>query len=166
MKKNRMGINTTNKGFTLIELMIVISIITILTTMALPSYQDKIIRIQVTEGLQLSRFVQQNIQDYYAIKGSFPEDNITAGVPEAQKIIGTYVQGIYVQKGAIHIVFGNNVNRNIMDQTVTIRPAIVTGEPRVPISWIRAFEAVPHGMTVVGDNNTTVPARLLPVECR
>ena len=166
MNTNRVRPKNSNNGFTLIELMIVISIITILTTMALPSYQDRMIRIQVNEGLQLARFVQENIQDYYRVQGSFPENNFSAGVPEARKIIGTYVKEIHVKNGVIHIVFGNNVNRNILDQTVTIRPAVVKGEPSVPISWIRAFERIPNGMTVVGENATTIPERLLPVECR
>ncbi len=161
-----MNTNTMEKGFTLIELMIVISIITILSTMALPSYQDRIIRSQVKEGLGLAKFVQQDIQDYYSIKGTFPEDNKMAGLPQANKIIGKYVKEIHVRKGEIHILFGNNVNRNILDQTLSIRPAIVVGEPKVPISWISAFEAVPNGMKVVGENTTTISARLLPVYCR
>ncbi len=157
---------TATGGFTLIEVMIVISIITILTTMALPSYQDRIIRTQINEGLRLSEFVQANIQEYYRLHAAFPEDNHAAGLPEAEKIIGRYVEMIRVKGGVIHITFGNNVNRNILGQEVCIRPAVVEGEPMVPIAWIRAYETVPAGMTVAGENTTTVLRHLLPVACR
>jgi type IV pilus assembly protein PilA len=68
-----------NSGFTLIELMIVISILSILATMALPSFQDRIIRTQVKEALNLSEIAKKGIEEYYNAKGDFPENNASAG---------------------------------------------------------------------------------------
>lgn len=156
----------SNKGFTLIELMIVISIITILATMALPSYQDRVIRAQVKEGIHMIKFVKKDIADYYRAKGVFPANNAEAGLPEPEKIIGNHVKKVMVENGVIRIVYGNNVNTNLLDKTLTIRPAIVTGAPKVPVAWVNAFARVPTGMTVTGNNNTSILPRHLPISSR
>ena len=156
----------SNQGFTLIELMIVISIITILATMALPSYQSRIIRAQVEEGITMTDFIKKDIEDYYRAKGSFPLNNAMAGLPEPEKIIGNHVSQVSVKNGVIHILFGNNVNTNLLDKTLSIRPAIVTGEPKVPVAWINAFARVPKGMTVEGGNTTDILPGHLPISAR
>lgn len=66
------------KGFTLIELLIVVAMISILATMALPSMQDRVMRTQVQEGIQLTEFVRQAVGDYYREKGQLPQDNLAA----------------------------------------------------------------------------------------
>jgi type IV pilus assembly protein PilA len=157
---------SSQKGFTLIELMIVISIIGILSTMALPSYQDRVIRKQMEEAFNLAEMAMDGVSDYYKNKGKMPKDNAEAGLPAAGKIIGNYVTGVSVKNGAVQISLGNRVNRNVKDRNVTIRPAIVKDEPRVPIAWVYAYASVPKGMTVIGENATTVPPRQLPVNCR
>jgi type IV pilus assembly protein PilA len=154
------------RGFTLIELMIVISIIGILATMALPSYQDRIIRAQISEAIALAEIAQDNIKAYYKEKRRMPGNNKAAGLPTPQKIIGNYVTALQVDDGAIHVSLGNRANKHIMNKTITIRPAIVTDEPVVPIAWIHAYASVPQGMDVIGKNMTDVLPQHLPVNCR
>ncbi len=160
MKKN------TQAGFTLIELMIVIAIITILTTMALPSYQDRVIRKQITEGFNLAEMAQDAVQSYYKARKRMPKSNKEAGLPVADKIIGNYVTSVSVQKGVIEITLGNRINANVEGKTIVIRPAIVKGAPVVPIAWVYAYASVPGKMTVMGENTSTVQPRHLPVNCR
>ena len=71
------SIRSIQKGFTLIELMIVVAIIGILAAIAIPAYQDYTIRAQVTEGLSLAGGVQTAVADYYAQKGTYPAANVT-----------------------------------------------------------------------------------------
>ncbi len=155
-----------NQGFTLIELMIIISIISILTTMALPSYQDQIIRSQIKEAFNLAHIACTEIETFYKTNTTFPKNNKAAGLPAPEKLIGNYVKQVIVTNGVINVTLGNRINRHVLDKVVTIRPAIVENEPKVPISWVYGFASVPQGMKVIGKNNSTVLARHLPINCR
>lgn len=158
--------NKNNNGFTLIELMIVIAIMSILTTIAIPSFQDRIIRTQVQEALNLSEIAQKGVEDYFGAKKTFPKSNVEAGLPPSDKIIGNFVTAVNIRNGAIDVYLGNKINRHADQKIVTIRPAIVKGEPKVPIAWIPGYASVPKGMTVVGENRSDVLPRLLPIRCR
>jgi type IV pilus assembly protein PilA len=153
-------------GFTLIELMIVIAIIWILTTMAMPSFQDQAIRAQVEEAFGLAEVAQKSVEDYYKAKKDFPKNNAMAGLPVPEKIIGNFVTAIKVSDGVINITLGNRVNKNVSGKIITVRPAIVKGEPVVPITWVYGYASVPGGMTVIGENTSDILPRHLPVNCR
>ncbi len=154
------------RGFTLIELLIVIAIISILSTMAVPSFQDRVIRAQVAQAMTLAEVVKKDVQDYYRIKGVLPKDNAQAGLPKPDRFIGNFVTSVKVADGAIDITFGNRINRNAADKILTLRPAVVKGASVVPIAWICGYASVPEGMSVMAKNNTTISARQVPVDCR
>ncbi|EMU0979772.1 pilin [Neisseria gonorrhoeae] len=71
--------NTLQKGFTLIELMIVIAIVGILAAVALPAYQDYTARAQVSEAILLAEGQKSAVTEYYLNNGIWPEDNDKAG---------------------------------------------------------------------------------------
>jgi type IV pilus assembly protein PilA len=154
-----------SKGFTLIELMIVVAIIGILATMAVPSYQQATIKKQVMQGVQFSSFAQEAVADYYRKRHALPPDNAAAGLPPPAKITGTFITRLEIKNGAITITFGNRVNRNIEGKKLTLRPAYVADSHVVPISWVCGRAQVPGGLTVNTANLTDLRVSFLPLDC-
>ena len=155
-----------HKGFTLIELMIVVAIIGILASIAIPAYQDYTIRAQVVESFSITGELKLSIQDFYKDRGRFPANNEEAGVPDAKYLIGNYVRSVEVVDGAMHVKFGNHVNSQLLEQVLTIRPIFVSGSPSSPISWTCGYRTPPEGMEAVGDDRTTLSNTHLPSSCR
>jgi type IV pilus assembly protein PilA len=95
------------KGFTLIELMIVVAIIGILAAIAIPAYQDYTIRAQVSEGMSLTSGVRTAVSEFLQTTGEWPTDNIQAGVTPPTSITGNYVQQVVVQESLITATFSS-----------------------------------------------------------
>ena len=110
------------KGFTLIELMIVIAIIGILAVVALPAYQDYTARAQVSEALTLAEGQKSAVTEYRSDRGAWPTKNTEAGV--ASSISGKYVAS--VQVGAAGIITATmksaGVNNDIKGKTLILVP--------------------------------------------
>ena len=155
-----------NAGFTLLELMAVLGIVAILLLMAIPSYQHKIVREQVLEALPLADIAKGPVAAAWTLTHAFPADNAAAGLPPEQKIVSNLVSGLSVQQGAIHLSFGNRANGQLKGKVLSLRPAVVSDAPIVPIAWICGYAPVPEQMTAKGENRTSVAAEYLPYKCR
>lgn len=153
-------------GFTLIELMIVVAIIGILASIAIPAYQDYTIRAQVVESLTITGELKASIRDFYKDRGRFPADNDEAGVPAPEHLIGNFITRVEVVNGAMHVEFGNYVNGLLSGQTMTVRPTFVSASPSSPISWICGYRTPPEGMESVGEDRTTLQLKHMPASCR
>ncbi|MBH2445925.1 pilin [Neisseria meningitidis] len=113
--------NTLQKGFTLIELMIVIAIVGILAAVALPAYQDYTARAQVSEAILLAEGQKSAVTEYYLNHGIWPGDNTSAGVATSTDIKGKYVQSVEVKNGVVTATMASsNVNNEIKDKKLSL----------------------------------------------
>lgn len=156
----------SRRGFTLIEVMVVVAIIAILALMAVPIYHDKYIREQVIEAMRLTEIAKKPIAAAWAATQTFPDDNAATGLPVPEKVVSNYVRSLTVEAGAIHLVFGNQASGALRGKTLSLRPAVVEDAPIVPVAWVCGFAAAPEKMTVTAANKTDVPKGWLPVNCR
>jgi type IV pilus assembly protein PilA len=158
------------KGFTLIELMIVIAIIGILAAIAIPAYQNYTIRSQVTEGLSLADGWKTSISEYYAQNGSFPTSSSTTGgagtVAVSGASVGKYVGSIAVTTGGeILVVYtGSQANAKLVaNPNLSLQPGL---DANNDVIWICGTATVPSNVTAAAAAiSTSVSAAYLPNSC-
>ncbi|MBU6439585.1 MAG: pilin [Betaproteobacteria bacterium] len=112
--------NNKSRGFTLIELMIVVAIIGILAAIAIPAYQNYTIRAQVAEGISLTDGFKPALWDYYTTYGKFPASNQSAGLALSGSIQGSYVKDVNLANGKITVTYGNRANSKISGSTLIL----------------------------------------------
>jgi type IV pilus assembly protein PilA len=154
------------RGFTLVELVVVLGIVATLALMTIPSVMEKTVRDQVSEALPIAEVAKPPIALSWVAAQAMPADNAAAGLPAADKIVGNYVSSVAIEDGAIDITFGNRVNESLKGKILTLRPAVVADSPVVPVAWVCGNATVPGKMTVKGINRTDVPLLYLPLSCR
>jgi len=154
------------RGFTLTEMMVVIVVIGILAMMAVPTFQERIVREQIVSAVPLADIAKTPIAAAWAATQTFPPDNAGAALPSADKIVNNFINSLSVQNGVINLTFGNRAHNAILGKTLTIRPAVVEDAPVVPVTWVCGNAPGPDKMTIKGENKTTVPNQYLPLGCR
>ncbi|HGF8847287.1 TPA: pilin [Neisseria meningitidis] len=113
--------NTLQKGFTLIELMIVIAIVGILAAVALPAYQDYTARAQVSEAILLAEGQKSAVTEYYLNHGKWPDGNSDAGVATSSEIKGKYVEKVEVANGVVTAtMLSSGVNKEIQGKKLSL----------------------------------------------
>ncbi|HGG9687783.1 TPA: pilin [Neisseria meningitidis] len=162
--------NTLQKGFTLIELMIVIAIVGILAAVALPAYQDYTARAQVSEAILLAEGQKSAVTEYYLNHGTWPGGNSDAGVASASDIKGKYVQSVTVANGVITAqMASSNVNNEIKGKKLSLWAKRQNGSVKwfcgQPVQRAAATGAKADDVTAATDNNG-INTKHLPSTCR
>lgn len=122
---------SAEKGFTLIELMIVVAIIGILAAIALPAYQDYTKRSHVTEGMSLGGGAKVGVVEYYESNNQWPADNTAAGLSQPSDIKGNAVTSTTVNNGKIVLVYNTKVDSS-GTSTIELSPTNTGGS----ITWL------------------------------
>lgn len=164
------------RGFTLIELMIVVAIIGILAAIAIPAYQDYTIRSQVTEGLNLAGSLKAAVAENFANNGAWPANLVAAGVVDSANAAtpptGKYVSGVTITNGTINIVYSNaggyQANSAINGKILSLVPRVSANQD---VIWVCGYKPSP---TTAQDppsgasaaSTTDVLAKYLPSNCR
>ncbi|HEZ6799707.1 TPA: pilin [Neisseria meningitidis] len=164
--------NTLQKGFTLIELMIVIAIVGILAAVALPAYQDYTARAQVSEAILLAEGQKSAVTEYYLNHGIWPGDNSSAGVASSSTIKGKYVQSVTVANGVITAQMASSgVNNEIKGKKLSLWAKRQDGS----VKWFcgqPVTRAAPAGTNndevkaATGTNGKQIDTKHLPSTCR
>ncbi|EMT2180686.1 pilin, partial [Neisseria gonorrhoeae] len=158
--------NTLQKGFTLIELMIVIAIVGILAAVALPAYQDYTARAQVSEAILLAEGQKSAVTEYYLNHGIWPKDNASAGVASTPTDIkGKYVESVTVANGVVTAQMKpSGVNNEIKDKRLSLWGRRENGS----VKWFcgQPVKRDAGADDVKADGTKKIETKHLPSTCR
>ncbi|HFC8888568.1 TPA: pilin [Neisseria meningitidis] len=159
--------NTLQKGFTLIELMIVIAIVGILAAVALPAYQDYTARAQVSEAILLAEGQKSAVTEYYLNHGKWPDGNSDAGVATSSKIKGKYVEKVEVAKGVITAtMLSTGVNKEIQGKKLSLWAKRQDGSVKWFCGQPVTRDANASADAVTAAANKKIDTKHLPSTCR
>lgn len=157
-----------NKGFTLIELMIVVAIIAILAAIALPAYQDYTKRSRVSEALSLSNGAKTAIVEFYSTQNRWPRTNDESLVMDAANITGKGVQQVLVDNGVIKITTTDRITPNgeLWLTPIGDGSDIDAATPGVALPEDEGANIDAGSVQWLCSHNANLQNRWVPTECR
>lgn len=154
------------RGFSAIEMMVVVAIIAILAMIAVPSSLNRVVAEQVKATTVWADAAKEPIELLWKTTETLPANNAEAGLPDANKMVSNYVTNMQVKDGAIHLTLGNKAHPMIKDKVLSIRPAVIEDSNIVPITWVCGHAEAPEPMVLKGNNETSIPEEFLPLFCK
>jgi len=164
-----MNYSDKTQGFTLIELMLVISIIGILAAVAIPAYTDYLRRAKVAESLQLITGIKKNIADYYAWHGEIPADNQALNLPAPAQLRGNYTKSIEIKQGSLHIQYfdadrlGHATEEAVLSLRLSLPKQQLTAQTLI---WVCGYAQPLPDFAMVDENRTNLNPAYLPDTCQ
>jgi len=158
-------------GFTFIELLIVVFIISILAGIALPAYRDYMLRAEAAEGLIFLGDAKGAVNEFYARWGRMPADNREAGLRAPEALNGQYMRRFSVADGVMvaTLELGRDANGQSIERTLTMRPWVNQANPATPIIWScgNYDPKTPDGYHVIGKlADKPIEDKYVPSSCR
>lgn len=163
--------HASTRGFTFVELLIVVAIVSILAAIALPAYRDYELRAQVAEGEIFLGDAKTAVNEFYSRWGRMPADNSEAGLRMPEALRGKYVRSLAVSGGVMVVEFdlGADLPGKPLERTLTMRPWLNSKTTSAPIIW-SCGEQDPKASAdyrVIGDlAEDPLESKLLPTSCR
>lgn len=157
-----------HRGFTLVELLIVIVSIGLLASLAVAAYQTYTVRAQVAAGIDFAARTKAPVVDAYTNGGVAPANRVASGMtPIATDTRDSYVSSVEIEDGRIDVTFGGPLaHQDIISTTLSLTPYVTS---RNIIVWRCGFAAPPTGALLHGGSGhvaPTVDPRYLPASCR
>lgn len=160
----------TSNAALIVAVLLPVPFIGILAAIAIPAYQDYTIRAQVSEGMNLAAAAKAAVAEKFLNDGVVPRDREDAGMsPDPASTSGKYVSSVTITEGRIDIVYGDEANRIVAGQVLSITPyGSGPDEDSLSIVWRCGLSPVPPEATheIAPYESGTIQPRYLPMACR